>query len=175
MSKYTDEFKLEVTNCYLEGKDGGYLEIAKKFLIPSTLTIRKWVKKYQEHGLKGLLKNNIKYDGNFKQHVVEYMHINHLSTIETCVKFNLGNHDIVGKWEHIYYKEGPQALFEERRGRKNMSSKPSKKNLSKDIEEDLIAENQRLKIENAYLKKLNALVQERIQRENPKKQKPSAN
>ena len=35
------------------------------------------------------------------------------------------------KWERIYYEEGPQALYEERRGRnKNMSSKSRKKKLS---------------------------------------------
>lgn len=49
-----------------------------------------------------------------------------------------------------------------------MSSKPKKK-LSKEVEEDLIAENQCLRMENEYLKKLNALVQERIKRENKKK------
>ena len=38
-----------------------------------------------------------------------------------------------------------------------------------EIEEDLMAENQRLRMENEYLKKLNALVQERIKRENKKK------
>ena len=36
-------------------------------------------------------------------------------------------------------------------------------------EEDLIEEVQRLRMENQYLKKLNALVQERIKRENKKK------
>jgi transposase len=58
----------------------------------------------------------------------------------------------------------------ERRGRKSKmnSDKPTKKKLSKETEEDLIAEVQRLRMENDYLKKLQALVQERIARENGK-------
>ena len=50
-----------------------------------------------------------------------------------------------------------------------MKLKEDKKKLNKDIEEDLIAENQRVRMENEYLKKLNALVQERINQENKKK------
>lgn len=106
----------------------------------------------------------------FKQNVVEYMHTNHLSATETANYFKLGNHSVVLKWERIYYEEGPQGLYIERRGRnKNMNSKPKKKKIDKEIEEDLMAENQRLRMENEYLKKLNALVQERIKRENKKK------
>ena len=97
------------------------------------------------------------------------MHNNHLSATETANYFRLAGADVVLKWERIYYEEGPQGLHIERRGRsKNMSSKPKNK-LSKEVEEDLIAENQRLRMENEYLKKLNALVQERIKRENKKK------
>ena len=85
-------------------------------------------------------------------------------------KSNHKNHSIIGKWERIYYEEGPQGLYIERRGRnKNMSSKPKKKKISNENEEDLIEEVQRLRMENEYLKKLNALVQERIKRENTKK------
>lgn len=81
------------------------------------------------------------------------MHSNYLSLAETAFHFRLENHTIVAKWERIYYEEGPQGLYNERRGRnKNMSSKPRKKKLSKEIEEDLMAENQRLRMENAYLK-----------------------
>jgi transposase len=99
------------------------------------------------------------------------MHNNHLSAIETACHFNLGNHSVVLKWERIYYEEGPQGLYQERRGKsKKMSSnKQNNKKLDKKIEEDLIAENQRLRMENEYLKKLNALVQERIKRENKRK------
>ena len=168
MSKYSNEFKLEVIN-YCINEHHGYANAEKHFGVNHE-TLRKWIKKYQEHGIAGLIKNNIKYDGYFKQNVVEYMHANHLSLAETCVKFNLGNHDIVGKWERIYYEEGPQALYKDRRGRsKKMSSKPKNKKLNKEVEESLIAENRRLRMENEYLKKLNALVQERIKRENKKK------
>lgn len=169
MSKYSSEFKLKVVDYYLKEKHS-YKETAKYFNIPAFDTVRKWIRKYQESGVKGLLKNQIKYDGNFKQSVVEYMHENHLSFQETAIHFNLAGGEIVNKWERICYEEGPQALFEERRGRsKKMNSKPIKKKLSKDVEEDLITEVQRLRMENAYLKKLQALVQERTKPKNGKK------
>lgn len=169
MSKYSTELKLDVVNYYLK-KQPGYTLTAEKFDIPRSLVVR-WVRKYKENGYEGLIKNQkISYDGNFKQNVVEYMHNNHLSCQETAFHFNLAGDYVVSKWERIYYEEGPQGLYIERRGRKkNMSSKPKKKKLNKEVEEDLIAENQRLRMENEYLKKLNALVQERIKQENKKK------
>jgi transposase len=168
MSKYSKEFKLEAVE-YCIKQHHGYNDVAKHFNIPSSTPILEWVRKYKERGPEGLLRNQkSSYDGQFKQNVVEYMHNNHLSATETAIKFNLGNHDVVGKWERIYYEEGPQALYKERRGRpRKMSSKPKMKKL--DNEEDLIEEVQRLRMENEYLKKLNALVQERIKRENKKK------
>jgi len=89
---------------------------------------------------------------------------------ETATKFGIPGDATVGKWERIYYEEGPQGLYIDRRGRKSKmsSDKPRKKKLSKETEEDLIAEVQRLRMENEYLKKLQALVQERIARENGK-------
>ncbi len=102
MSKYSNKFKLKVIEYYLN-YDYGYMKVAKYFNINHE-HLRKWVKKYQEHGVEGLSKNNIVYDGNFKQYVVEYMHDNHLSLAETCIQFNLGNHHVVGRWERIYYE-----------------------------------------------------------------------
>ena len=167
MSKYSNEFKLEVVKYCVE-EHHGYPDAAKHFNIPSENTILYWVRKYKEKGVEGLLKDKRSlYGGEFKQNVVEYMRKNHLSATETAIKFNLAHHGVVLKWERIYYEEGPQALYIERRGRnKNMSSK-NKKNVNKN--EDLLEEVQRLRMENEYLKKLNALVQERIKRENKKK------
>jgi len=170
MSKYSHEFKLEVVKYCLE-EHHGIENASKHFGIPSRENIRQWCKKYELYGTEGILKNlKSSYSGEFKQNVVEYMHTNHLSASEVAVQFRLGNANIVLKWERIYYEEGLQALYEERRGRsKNMSSKPRKKKLSEDTEKDLIAEVQQLRMENEYLKKLNALVQERIKQENKKK------
>ena len=121
-------------------------------------------KKHELHGVQGIFKRlKSSYDGNFKQNVIEYMHANYLSEIQTANHFKLGATNVILKWERIYYEESAQSLYKERRGRsRKMKSKEDKKNLNKNIEEDLIAENQRLRMKNEYLKKLNALVQERI-------------
>ena len=170
MSKYSEEFKLKVINYYLNNHYS-YEFVAKQFKIPAWTTVRIWVRKYFEHGCIGLIKNQkASYSGKFKQNVVEYMHSNHLSALMTAIKFNLASEVTVLRWERIYYEKGPQGLYINQRGRpRKMDSKPKKKNLNKEVEEDLIAENQRLRMENEYLKKLNALVQERIKRENKKK------
>ena len=70
MSKYSFEFKLEVVMFCMEG-NYGYRYTAKHFNIPAVSDVRKWVRKYKEHGMNGLSKNsNISYDGVFKQNVV---------------------------------------------------------------------------------------------------------
>ena len=168
MSKYSVEFKLEVVKYYEENRCG-YETTAKHFNV-GFACVQRWVNKYKVHGVKGLIKNQQQYNGKFKQNVVEYMHNNHLSLQETAIHFNLAGDWIVSKWERIYYEEGPQGLYIDKRGRKKkMSSKPEKKKLSKDVEEDLIAEVQRLRMENAYLKKLQALVQKRTKPKQLKK------
>lgn len=130
MSKYSNEFKLEVAKYCVE-QYHGYSDATKYFNIPSETTVLQWVRRYKEKGVAGLLKNkNSSYSGEFKQNVIEFMHTNHLSATETAIKFNLANHNIVLNQKRIYYEEGPQALYKERCGRnKNMSYKPKKKKL----------------------------------------------
>ncbi len=169
MSKYTEEFKLKVVKYCLEGNHS-QKEAEKYFSIPKKSRIKIWIRKYQEHGIEGLVKKQkSSYSGKYKEYVVEYMQRNHLSATEAAVHFNLGSGSVVSNWERIYYEKGPQGLYSKQRGRaKNMKLKLERK-LDKKIEEDLVTENQRLRMENEYLKKLNALVQERIKREGKKK------
>ena len=67
--------------------------------------------------------------------------------------------------------EGKEGLYKERRGRvctAGGTQKGRKPKLDKKVKEDLIAEVQRLRMENEYLKKLNALVLEE-ERQNRKR------
>ena len=44
MQIYSKEFKLKVIKEYLEGTNGGYLKLCKKYDIPDTRTIRAWLR-----------------------------------------------------------------------------------------------------------------------------------
>ena len=105
------------------------------------------------------------------------MRENHLGYKETMRKYfphlEQRNFKFLKKWERIYLEEGTEGLMKERRGRACSASgtrkgRPPK--LDKKVEEDLIAENQRLRMEIEYLKKLSALVLAE-ERKNGKKQK----
>ena len=175
MAKYSYEEKLEAVLRVID--EGMSQTQSAKILGTHDTCVHKWLQLYNELGPEGLNVKHGSYTGEFKQNVIEYMHKNHLSNRQTAAKFGIPAPSVVDKWERIYYEEGPQGLYMEKRGRKsNMSSdKPRKRKLSKQTEEDLIAEVQRLRMENEYLKKLNALVQERIARENGKEPPSSMN
>lgn len=93
---------------------------------------------------------NKKYTGEFKQLVIETMRNKGLSCMETAERFGL-RHKRIQDCERIYLTEGGEGLYIDHRGR-GSTGRPLK--LPKEVEENLLAENQRLKAELAYLKKL---------------------
>jgi transposase-like protein len=101
-----------------------------------------------------------KYSGEFKQKVVETMQAQGLSYKGAARMFDLKDPQSIKAWEQIYMAEGLEGLNKNRR-----KEVPGPRNFRPKAEESLIEEVQRLRAENAYLKKLNALVQEREQRE----------
>ena len=107
-----------------------------------------------------------RYTPEFKVMVIETMRKEKLSHKEAARRFKINAHSAVAKWERIYLEEAKEGLYIERRPRKSTGRPP---NLKKEVEEDLIAEVQRLRAENAYLKKLNALVAERERQEKNRK------
>ena len=98
--------------------------------------------------------------------VVETMKKEHLSIYAAMQEFGINDHKIIERWERIYLEEGPEGLAIERRGRSSKGRPP--KQLPKQVEEDLLAEVQRLRAENDYLKNLQALVLEDERRQHKK-------
>ena len=126
-------------------------------------------------------KKQKKYSAEFKKAVIMDMRENFLSYRETVRKYwkteSRYEEELykgtVKKWERLYLEEGVEGLMKERRGRackESGSNKGRPPKLDKKVEDDLIAENQRLRMEIAYLKKLDALVQKRLQEEKKKQQ-----
>ena len=114
---------------------------------------------------KGVL--NKRYTPEFKKLVIETMQEEELSYSETCRRFDVNSRDQIKSWERIYLEEGPEGFAVERRGRSSKGRPP--KQLPKQVEEDLLAEVQRLRTEVDYLKNLQALVWEDEQRQHKKR------
>ena len=109
---------------------------------------------------------NKRYTAEFKKFVIETMRTENLSYNETARRFDVNSHHRIQDWERIYLTDGPEGFQIERRGRASKERTPK---LNKQVEEDLIAENQRLRAEVDYLKNLNALVLKRVQQEKKRK------
>ena len=158
MTMYGVETKLKLI-AMVERRGYSIGAAAKKLGVSRQLAAR-WMRMFEFHGCEGLIMKSGTYTGKFKLDVIQYMHKNHLSVREASAKFGIPSHATLLKWERIYYEEGAKGLMADRRGRPK-SKKPEVKKLNKETEKDLIAEIQRLRAENEYLKKYNALVQEK--------------
>jgi transposase len=176
MTKYTEQFKLEVVRDYLAAGSAGLRAVAQRYGIPSHFTVRKWVLAYQVHGNVGQSRGPSQYSAQFKLSVLRDMWDNHLSMVQTAVKFDIRDHGMVGKWERAYREGGVEALAPRPRGKPKPMATPAPKPDSpiddeKRSREDLLAEVNYLRMELAYLKKLQALVQARPKQAPQKKRK----
>jgi len=161
MAKYSLEAKFKAVNDVLElGMSAGAVA---KLLRTAKVVVQRWVARYEAFGIDGLLMKSGTYSGDFKVSVIKYMHEHNMSIFSAAVHFGIPSDSTVAKWERTYWEEGPDALYKDNRGRPSIVSKDKikKPKIDKKAEEDLIAEVQRLRMENEYLKKLIALVQER--------------
>jgi transposase len=173
MTKHDEHFKLSVVQQYVDGT-GGFQTIAKQHGL-SKSQVSRWVASFRAHGVEGLTKKFSHYSADFKLSVLEHMWENELSCSQTAALFNIRNPGILSFWEREYRRAGLDALVARPRGRPKLmpaAPPPTKKKTEegKRSEEDLLAELEHLRMENAYLKKLQALVQAR-QQALPKKRK----
>jgi transposase len=166
MVKFSSEYREKVVLEYLNG--GGSKELAKKYGIGSHQTILDWVNHYNKYGEKAfdLRSHERVYDGKFKLEVLEWMGRNRASLRETSLHFDITTPSTILSWKRKFDEEGVEALFK-RRGRpipmtaNHHDHQQGKKEESSELEK-LQRENRMLKIENEYLKKLRALMQEPV-------------
>lgn len=123
--------------------------------------IYRWKRKSETVGF--VRKKTKTYTQSEKFEVLEFYWRNGVS--ETERKYDI-NSSVIFKWERQYKEYGIDGLSYDGRGRKPKTLGP-KKDVNSD--KDLLAELQMLRMENEYLKKLDALVQEREERERKKK------
>lgn len=116
------------------------------------------------------------YSGDFRLSVVRYMRENHLSLFETAVKFGISNESVVLAWDRLYESEGVSALYRDNRGKMKKPHKHKQSTGAKSVKstkDNLLEELEYLRAENAYLKKLRALAEQRVSRESGNVPKPS--
>lgn len=163
MAKYSEEFKLMLVSEYQEGKLG-YKLLAKKHGMKDSTPIRRWVKVYEKFGAKGLVRKKHKetYSTQFKLDVLRYMERTGSSETETALQFGLTNPPMIASWKRAYLEGGAEAL-DKPKGRSSMSDKAKNRKSKKPAEEKemtyeqkLERENELLRLEVEYLKKLRA-------------------
>tara|TARA_R110002124_G_C8969206_1_gene514860 strand:- start:4537 stop:5058 length:522 start_codon:yes stop_codon:yes gene_type:complete len=133
------------------------LKVGQEFGIDKSL-IRKWVLSYQKHGIMGLMPSfKIYYSPDFKVKVIKTMRKKSLSLLETCIQFNIRSTGALVKWIALYDEKGAEGFAKQERKTKPPMAKRTKKPQTK--EEELLEELASLRAENAYLKKLYALIQ----------------
>lgn len=147
----------------------GYTLLAKKYHISYKSEIRKWVNQYKKYGKEGLKtkKKKVKYPLNFKLDILRFKQDTGASYTETANAYGIGEPSIIANWKRRYLEEGAKGLNKPQ-GRPPKMPKPNKnKKQSKEKSEKndqvtdefelLKKENEYLRIELEYLKKLKAL------------------
>jgi len=174
MSKYNEQFQLSVVQEYLAGTVG-YTRLAKRHGLTDS-TVKKWVGLYRIHGVAGLAKKFTHYSAEFRLSVLQHMWDCGLSHRQVAAVFNIRNAGCITQWVRCYQSDGLDALTPRNRGKpKKVPMPPDKPESLADAEgrthDELVAEVNQLRMEVAYLKKLQALVQAQQQQRSttPKK------
>ncbi|WP_257130703.1 IS3 family transposase, partial [Bacillus pseudomycoides] len=158
-AKFSSKEKIRAIRRYLEGTEGGKT-IAKSIDVHPSM-LYQWIKQYESLGENAFEKRYTSYSTQYKLDVLNYMNEQGTSIRETAALFNIPSYETLRKWKVAYETGGLDALQSKKKGRPSMEKK--KTNTTKDqgiVEgsiEALQAENERLRMENAYFKKVECL------------------
>ena len=163
MGKYSAQFKQTAVESYLKGHEG-YRKVAQRFSVDVSL-LRRWVAAFEVHGDASPGKCGQRYTAAFKRSVIECRRTERLSYRQVAARFGIGQPSEIGIWERQYYSEGlenPSASTSKRPVRMPKKSVTPLDSLPADdadrSREQLLAELDYLRMENAYLKKLEEIM-----------------
>lgn len=166
MTKHSDGLKLKIVRRHIAEKIG-HQALGAEYGVAKE-SVRRWIAAYREHGEKALLGCRLgQYQSaEFKLELLREAERLGLSNTKAAMLFDVrGGGAVVAQWRRKYDEGGPQALHPKPRGRppKNMPkpepspAAPAQADDKRSLEE-LREENEQLRTEVAYLKKLEALV-----------------
>ena len=168
MAKYSLAFKLRVVR-YRARYPIGSRATAAHFGIDHG-TVRKWCAAYAEHGEDGLKKRYRRYSSAFKKAVLRRMTKEGWSVRQASAFFNIAAPTTLHQWQRAFAQGGATALDPKRSTRRTAMAKPKspasplprrpkapEHMTTNELHERLAY----LEAENAYLKKLKALAQEK--------------
>ena len=175
--KYSEQLKLVVVQDYCSG-NGSLKAVAKRHDVDIS-AMRSWIAAYKNHGVEGIKrKKRAPRSAEFKLSVLQRMWAEDLSYRQAAALYDIRKFDTLKLWEQQYDAGGLKALIPLPKGPRKAVPEPSMaptqiiddKTLTR---EQLFDELCYLRAENAYLKKLDALVQEKRQSALQKKRKSS--
>lgn len=178
MAKHDERLKLEIVQTYLAGSKG-CKALAKQYEVAAS-SVRRWVAGYQQHGARALSKKFESYSQEFKLRVLHEIKRRGLSQTEAAARFDVRGVGAIAIWQRQYDEGGPEALKPKPRGRPPNTMPTPKPPKAPPLPADdasalekLRKENEYLRAEVAYLKKLEALVRAKRQAAH-KERKPSS-
>ena len=163
MTKYDPAFKLKLVKQCLASDS--HNKIAVENGIGYSL-LQRWVRSYQQHGRSGLARKYSRFGAQFKLDVLKQIEQQGLSDQQAAILFDIRGQNCVGEWKKLYHSGGIDALKPHRERESAMPPKPSSESIQPCLSDDersrqeLLKELNYLRAENAYLKKLDALIQE---------------
>ena len=171
MTKFTQEYKLQVAKRYLN-ELVSFQDLANQVGVDESV-LRYWVMLVRHHGDQAFVFPYTKYPSAFKLRVIQFIQETNYSIREASAIFHIPDPCMVRRWKKKWEIGGEDALEPKEKGPSTMKSRNQKKDTIKDRSsnqsmEDMKKELEYLRMENAYLKKLKALVQEE---KSPKKSK----
>lgn len=166
MAKYTEQFKFHVVSKIL-AREAGAKVVAKSFGLRYSM-VERWVAQFQQHGLQGLArKTRVSHTPEQKLAVLEHMWKEGLSYVQVSALYDIRSPSMVPLWEQQYHAGGIGALAPKPRERPSPMPKeqcsvpppPYSGDRNPQTHAELLKENEYLRAEVDYLKKLKALTQ----------------